>query len=235
MGKDRVKGIDADVTDRIMKRLGIPYEIRIYPWSRAWMMVEKGTADAVLSVSYKDSREPFLYYTPEQKAFSAGGEMPPDYLWLAEYVFFVMKKHAAALRFESYEQVRADGYRVGLNKDYSYDDAFRAAGLGAREYPDIKSGLAALVAEEIDLYPMDRTVGLATLQDMGMAESVTFLPRPLFKKPYLAPFSRVSDFPRLEQVMHAFYRELRAMRANGEHKAIMDAYSPTPPATAHEP
>ncbi|MBL7077145.1 MAG: transporter substrate-binding domain-containing protein [Kiritimatiellae bacterium] len=218
------EGIDVEVTDRIMKRLGIPYDIHFYPWSRAWLMAEKGQAEAVLSISYEASRESVLYYTPEQAEFAETGMLPPDYLWQADYVFFVKQKHADTYRFESYEQVKTNGYRIGSNKDYSYDTAFREADLSCREYPDTKAGLAALIEEEIDLYPMVKTIGLATLKEMGLSESVTCLPRPLFSKPYLVPFCRTSDYPNLEYIMYAFYRELARLRRNGEYEEIYKRY-----------
>jgi len=217
-------GIDVEVTDRIMKRLGIPYEIQFYPWSRAWMMAEKGRAEAVLSISYKASREGVLYYTPEQAEFAETGVLLPDYLWQADYVFFVKQKYKDTYRFDSYEQIKTDGYKIGTNKDYSYDDAFREADLSCREYPDTKAGLTALVEEKIDLYPMVRTIGLATLKEMGFLQSVTCLPKPLLSKPYLVPFCRTSDYPNLEYIMYAYYRELARLRRNGEYEEIYRRY-----------
>ena len=207
-----------------MKRLGIPYEIQFYPWSRAWLMAEKGRAEAVLSVSYKTSRESILYYTPEQADLAKTGVLPPDYLWQADYVFFVKKKYKDTYRFDSREQVKAAGYKIGTNKDYTYNEAFCAADLSYREYPDTKAGLAALVEEEIDLYPMVKTIGLATLRQMGLSESVTCLPKPLFSKPYLVPFCRTSDYPNLEYIMYAYYRELKRMRQSGEYEKIYKRY-----------
>ena len=188
------------------------------------MLAERGRADAVLSVSYKASREAVLFYTPAQRTFATTGTLPADYLWLSEYVFFVKKSRAAAVLFESYEQIKRDGYRVGTNKDYSYSPAFMAAKLSARQYPDARSGLTALVNEEIDLYPMDRTVGLAELSKMGFSDTVAFIPSVLFSKPYLAPFVRRADAPHNEAVMRAFYDELHLMRETGEYDDIVREY-----------
>jgi polar amino acid transport system substrate-binding protein len=217
---ETVVGVDAAVVDRIMKRLGIPYQISIYPWSRAWMLAEKGQADAVLSVSYKDSRESALYYTDDQRKCAETGGLPADYLWQSEYVFFVMNKTASIIRFESYEQLKAAGVRIGINRNYSYDAAFRAAEFEGLEYPSTEEGLRALTTGEIDLYPMDKTVGHAALHRMGLQDSITWLAKPLFTKPYLSPFCKKSDFPELERIMRAFYRELRLLRANGEYDRI---------------
>jgi len=70
---DELKGIDVDITTRVMKPLWMPYEIRTYPWSRAWMMAENGKADAVLSVSCKESRENVLLCTDDQREFARSG------------------------------------------------------------------------------------------------------------------------------------------------------------------
>ena len=220
MESNKVVGIDAVVVDHIMKRLGIPYQISIYPWSRAWMMAEKGKADAVLSISYKNSREDVLYFTADQRKNTETGVMPADYLWMSEYVFFVMKKAASKYRFDSYEQLKKDGVKIGKNRDYTYDAAFLAAGFDGPEYSSIENGMRGLVSGEIELYPMDKTVGIAALQRLGLYDSITWLPKPLFLKPYLCPFCKHSDFPELEIIMKAFNRELRLMRSSGEYDQL---------------
>ncbi len=224
MDGDVLKGIDVEVTERIMDRMGLPYEIRIYPWSRAWMMAGNGKVDAVLSVSYRDNREEVLFFTEDQRQFWRTGRIPDNYLWMSQYVFFVKTKHANQYRFESYDQLRESGLRVGRNRDYSYDDAFLAAALPGIVFHDTRSGLQALIAEKIDLYPMDKTVGIATLKAMGLQNSVTWLPKPLFIKPYLAPFVKASDYPDVLSVMERFYQELHEMRINGELEAIREQY-----------
>lgn len=224
MDGDALKGIDVEITDHIMKTLGIPYEIRIYPWSRAWMMATNGKADAVLSVSYKQSRENVLLYTEDQRKFAETGEIPENHLWISEYVFFVKKKFEGTFTFESYDQIRAAGYRIGRNRDYTYDNAFTEANLPGMVFHSASAGLEALVGEKIDLYPMDKIVGLATLKTMGLQDSVTYLPKPLFSKPYLAPFVKNSDYPAIESVMERFNRELLGMRRSGEIDRIRKVY-----------
>ncbi|MBT7067095.1 MAG: hypothetical protein HN919_12380, partial [Verrucomicrobia bacterium] len=61
-------------------------------------------------------------------------------------------------------------------------------------------------------------------------ESVIWLPKPLFSKPYLVPFCRTSDYPDLEYIMYAYYRELARMRKEGSYQKIYDRYVTTPDA-----
>jgi ABC-type amino acid transport substrate-binding protein len=188
------------------------------------MMLQKGIADAVLSVSYNAEREGVLRYTDDQRRAATEGMAPENYLWMSEYVFFVKKKFEDLFKFESLEQIQRDGCRVGTNKDYSYSPKFREVVDRSRVYPHTRAGMAALVAEEIDLYPMDRTVGMAVLVEMGLADSVTPLPCVIFRKPYLAGFSRLSDYPNLEEVMTRFYEELRRLRDDGTLRRIADEH-----------
>lgn len=216
----KAAGIDVVIIDTIMKRMGIPYQIAFYPWSRAWMLAEKGKADAVLSVSYKSTREDVLYYTEEQRYYGETGVVPADYLWFSEYVFFVMKKKATQFTFDSYEQLKKEGVRIGKNRDYTYDQKFMEAQFEGSLFSSAEEGVKALISGEIDLYPMDKVIGQFTLQRLGLSESITWLPKPLFSKPYLCAFCKYSDFPEMERVMKTFHRELRILRASGEYDRI---------------
>jgi len=208
-------GINVELIDRIFGELGIPYEIRFYPWARAWLMVENGAADAVLSVSYQPERAKHLYFTEEQAAAWESGRIPPDFLWVTEYVFFIAKRHQPSLKFESYQQIREDNLRVLVNAQYSYDREFMQSGITRESRPTPLAAMQGLLAGEGDLYPMDRNAGWAMLQKEGLREQVTWLPKPLFNKPYLMGFSRQSSYPGNEDLMRRFYARLREMRHSG--------------------
>lgn len=212
---DQMKGIDVDLVTHIMTGLRIPFEIRTYPWPRAWMMAEQGQADAVLSVSFKDEREKVLYYTDGQRDAAHKVELPKDYLWISRYAFFAKAKNAKDFQFESCEAIIKSGCRVGLNKGYSYASSFPADKFNSKVYFDTASGFMGLIKDEIDIYPMDVTVARHTLKELGIEDSVVELPLKLFSKPYLAPFVRTSDYPGLESIMYEFNYQLRQMRASG--------------------
>ncbi len=227
-------GINVEVLDRIFTELGVPYEIRFYPWARAWLMVENGAADAVLSASHNPKREPFQYFTEEQKQFGATKKVPPDFLWLAEYVFFANRQLAGSIRFESYEQIKRDGLRVVVSDQYSYDDMFMQSGLATIARSTPQEAMHAIGDGAADLYPMDRAAGWALLKKEGLQDRITWLPKPLFTKPYLLGFSRKSDYPGTEALMRSFYDRLRECRQRGDIEAItvrhLDSVRPLRPA-----
>ena len=223
----QAKGIDVEIVGRIMEKLGVQYEIRILPWARCWKMCENGNADAVLSTSYKSKREPFLYYTDGQKAFAETKEMPPDYLWVTEYVFFMRKMHANSVKFDSWEQLKSNGYRVGMIRENSYFDDFWEADLDTYPAASARDCFLELMAGKTDIYPQDKTVGLATLKELGLSDKVTYLPKVLYAKPYPMPFIKKSSRPDLLEIMEKFYAELRNMRTSGEYQEIYDKYTTT--------
>jgi hypothetical protein len=50
------------------------------------------------------------------------------------------------------------------------------------------------------------------LKRLKLDDRISYLPKPLFRKPYLMCFARHSDYPGLEGIMTNFYAELRKMR-----------------------
>ncbi len=217
-------GINVEIIDHVFNALGVPYEIRFYPWSRAWLMAANGAADAVLSVSYQKQREPYLYYTDEQRTFWKTGEIPPDFLWLTEYVFFATQILADAVRFESYEQLQADKLRIAISDQYTYDTALLEANIPQVVKNTPLDAIQALLRGEADLSPMDRTVGWALLKEHDLHDRITWLPKPLFMKPYLLGFSKNANYPDIEDLMQRFYGELRNMRQNGTVEEITARY-----------
>jgi len=209
----RMQGLNVEIVERIMTTLRVPYEIRSYPWARAWVMAERGQADAVLSVSYHPDREDVLYYTDGQLEAGQQGTLPRDYLWISRYAFFTKNNHRDLT--SDYQAILDRKLRVGLNQSYSYAETFPTEQLGTKTYFDTESGFMGLIKGEIDLYPMDLTVGRFTLRDMGLEESIKPLPDVLFSKAYLVPFVKTSDYPGLEGIMYEFYHQLRQLRASG--------------------
>lgn len=218
------EGIDIEVFKRIFPKLGIDYEVRFYPWSRTILMAKEGEVDFVVSVSYCKSRESYLLYTEDQKEFGASGKWPENYLWKSEYVFFCKKLYADKIRFESYEQIKGDGYKVGTVRDYSYNPEFIKAELSSFVASDINTGFQLLEDGKYDLFPADKTVGLATIKQLGLTDSITYLKRPLFTKPYLMPACKTSDWPNKMKLMKLFFAELEKLRKNGEYRKIRDKY-----------
>lgn len=219
-----VKGVNVEVTNLIFDKLEIPYEVQIIPWARTWKMLETGEADATFSTSYEEFRDEHLYYTEDQRQFKKTGEVPEDRLWVNEFVFFTRKIHRDSLKFDSYAQVKNDGYKIGVIKDNSYVDSFWEANLDTRPYPSARDAFQALLDGEVDVYIVDKITGQATIEQMGVDNEISFIPSIVDSKPMLMPFSKSSNYPDLENIMNDYYKELRALRASGKYQEIYDKY-----------
>lgn len=219
------KGIDVEVLDHIFGKLKIDYEIQFYPWARAEWMAQNGKADAVISVSYKKSREEFLMYTDSQKQFGVDGARGAEFLWNAKYVFFCRKSKKAELEFDSYAQIRADAYRLVTIRGYTYNRQFREARLPSIIVTSQEEGFQMLAEGQVDLFPNELTVGRAALKKLGLSDKITRLDKALFTKPYLMPFCKKSDFPNKEELMLRFYDELNKMRDSGNYRKIYLKYT----------
>ena len=222
----QVTGINVDLISTILDRLGVPHEFKpeTYPFPRVDMLLRKGKIDAYPSLSYQPDREDYILFSEEQKLAAMEGRIPSDHLWVTEYVFFVRRQAEDALRFESYEQMQKDGYRVGVLREYSYDKAFRDATLDRRPFSTATEALQALAEGKVDVFPMDRTIGHWLIRRAGLEGQVSALPRPLFSKAYLMAFARHSHFPDIAGIHERFYKELRAMRDSGDVEAVINRY-----------
>ncbi len=224
MSDGKVVGIDVELFDIIFKRLGVKHEVKLYPWSRAKLMAENGETDLLVSISFKTDRESYLLFTESQREFDRSGVWPSEYLWRSEYFFFCRKLNADKFKFESYAQLAKDGYRIGTVRDYSYNPDFLNAQFDPIVAPDFPNGMKMLLEGKIDLFPADKTIGLACAKELGLDKDITFLPKPLFSKPYFIPFCKKSPYPQKEWLLLAIYSELEKLRADGTYQAIFDKY-----------
>jgi polar amino acid transport system substrate-binding protein len=59
MPDGRVGGVATESVKRVLDKMKVDYEITIYPWARAQLMVKKGAADAFFSASRNNIRDEF--------------------------------------------------------------------------------------------------------------------------------------------------------------------------------
>lgn len=214
--KGKLVGVDAELIEKIFGEMGVPYEIRLYPWTRAWWMATHGEADAVISVSYKASRETELVYTEDQRAFGEGGPWPENYLWKSTYYFYCLKSRESDLTFTSYEQLAEERLRICRVRGYTYHPRFLQANLGVEAVGHVDEGLQALVEEKFDLLPGDVTIVGNAIKRLGYEGSVVRLPQAMFSKPYLMPACRKATYPDARGVVKRFYKRLSELRESGE-------------------
>ncbi len=219
-----VVGFAAELLDRIMNELNISYKFEILPWSRALKLLETGGADAGLLVSHTAERESFFYFNDDQIKFNTEGAEIPEFTTAnSESVFFVRKLHADTIKFESFEQIAQDGYRVGVVQAFNYD-----------MYPD-DMNIVEVISEEqlmldlseglIDMYSRNKLVGLAMRKKLGLTNEITYLDKEVAVTPMYMLFSRNSDYPNLEQIDKEVQRVILELKESGEYEEIYNKYT----------
>lgn len=202
--KGAVVGIDIDITRKIFKKMGVEVEYLALPWDTAWKMIEEGRADASLSTSRKESRLPFANFATED-------------MWTGEFVFFA-RKDAMATPVKSYKD--AKGKSVVIVTGNAYDDSFTNAGLTTVESSSLKNQFKKVASKKADLALAEKTVGLYSLKLWKMDGVVGVHDHVLYKRGYLMPFSKKSDYPGIKAIADRFAAELKLLKASGEYDAI---------------
>ncbi len=86
--------------------------------------------------------------------------------------------------------------------------------------------MQALFEGEVDLYVVERLVGLSTAKDLGLENELTFIElntdKALF--PQYILFAKNSDYPNMEPLVEDFYRVLVELKQNGEYDEIYAGY-----------
>lgn len=215
----KIVGIDLDILKHIFGKLGIEFSVHLMPWKRAWHEVEISRVDAILGASRKKSREPFVYY-PEQD------------MWQSEYIFFSRGKISEPTTI-NYEEAITKHYTIGVVRGYSYHPNFwknyphREDGtLNSllEEATDVQQSFLKLASGRIDLFILDKTVGLYVVNDLKLRHKITYSTETLFSKGYTMPFVQRSDYPNIYAISIAFNTLLEKMKASGEYDKIINKW-----------
>jgi polar amino acid transport system substrate-binding protein len=222
-GDGEVVGFAVDLLDRIMTELNISYKFEILPWARALKLLEMGAADAGLVVSHSAERESIFYFNEEQIKFNTEGTEMPEFTFVeSEAVFFVRKLFVDSIKFESFEQIARDDYRVGVVVGFNYEnlgDDMNLVEVISEEQAmlDLNKGL-------IDMYPRNKLVGLSVVKKLNLTEEIIFLDKKVSSTPMYMLFSRNSDYPNLEQINEEVHRVTLELKESGEYDEIYGRY-----------
>ncbi|WP_137937090.1 transporter substrate-binding domain-containing protein [Chitinivorax sp. B] len=181
---------------------GINVEYGFFPWKRAFELAREGAWDGSVVWLKNAEREQQFY-------FSA----PVIY---GDYVFF----HRRNLRFNWENMADIQPYRIGISDGYDYGKAFNAL----RQLGKLKTAVASsdlvnlrkLAGGRIDLFPMNRIVGLSLLAQLTPDEAsrLTYHPKELQVETLHLILSR--KLPRNAFLIEEFDKGLETIRGRGD-------------------
>lgn len=201
-----LRGVDYEVSDRLLRELGYQPQWHMMPWKRALHEVRVGNADAILDVGINDQRRQEYHYPSEPLSYS-------------ETVLFYRKDQP--FPFTGIEDLH--GLRIGISAGYSYGNAeFKAADTFERwPCPSIEACLLMLQHRRIDMLPINRRVGLYTTSRLGLSNSIAHHDTLLSSGELYLAFART---PALEQLASRFSEALRQFKQSDDYQALLQQY-----------
>ena len=198
-------GIDIDLVDHILKKLGIKYKIILLHSAESLTeFYEKNLCDMVLSLSKNKSRDLYLEFASK----------PHLYL---DWSFLVRVQDYQ--KFNGKKPADLTDYRVGLTKYYSYTDEILSLA-SSRKIKVLwesqnRMQVKNLIQNKVDLVLMNKMATSAYLQKKKLDQKLRFLDNYVDRKPYYHAFVRKSSYPGLNDVIKKYNRYLEEALDSG--------------------
>lgn len=204
------KGIDIEVVDEVMRRLGHTYKVEfVDSGARIQQEARAGRADMLLLFSKKPDRMDFLIYP---------GESYIDISWN----FFIRAEDEGKITYETFNDLKE--LHIGITQDFSYTPDFLQSGLNFQTIPRNSLQIGMLLAKRLDAVPMNTISTLYEEKKAGRLDQLSYLPKPLTTKPYYNVFAKASGYPDIEGLAASYDETIRAMQADGTLDAILVKY-----------
>lgn len=162
------QGVASRIVAEAFALEGIDVHWEFYPWARALRMAERGERDGSAVWLRSPGRDEHFFVSDP----------------VIESGYYLFHRKDLPLDWQQVEDL--SGLRIGATLGYDYGEAFqRAEGEGrlkVQRLPSERQGLRMLLAGRIDVFPVDKIVAIAMLQDdFSSAERarVSFHTRPL--------------------------------------------------------
>ncbi|OEC59724.1 MULTISPECIES: substrate-binding periplasmic protein [Pseudomonadaceae] len=207
------QGVASRIVAEAFALEGVTVHWEFHPWARSLRLAEKGERHGTAIWLRNADRERDFYVS--------------DPVIESGYVLFHRKD--TPLDWQSVDDLRH--YRLGATIGYDYGEAFQRAEqdgrLRVQRLAAEEQGLRMLLAGRIDVFPMDKVVGIANLQGFSREERsrVTFHPQPLRSDTLHLLLSR--SVPGNEQLMARFNQGLAQLRESGKiARYLLEAEEP---------
>ncbi len=206
----KMKGIDVEILDIIMKRLRVNYKLRLIKSdSRIQEEARTGRADMLILFSKKKSRMEYLIYPKE------------SYIDL-KWNFFIRIEDKGKFKFNSLKDLK--GYKIGATKDISYTPEFWNAGLNLDIVTTNFLQVRKLIGKRFDLVPLNTLSTLYEEKKRGNLHKLSYLPKPLKSKPYYNVFTKASNYPEKQKLIKKYDKIVRKMKVDGSIKRLFNKY-----------
>ncbi|TYT73787.1 transporter substrate-binding domain-containing protein [Desulfobotulus mexicanus] len=200
-------GLSVEIAKAAFGTQGYTVTMEFMPWARVIQTVSLGELDLVAGAWMSDERkENFMFSEP----------------FLINEIRFIKRK-GDPFKYSGLETL--PGLKVGVIRSYSYSDEFmNYPGVIIEPVNNFITNIRKLVAGRIDLTLEDEIVGMNSLSilDPALAGNIEFTGPSLASKP-LYVLSGLKN-PRHKEIIEAFNKGLKEIKANGTYDRIMASY-----------
>ncbi len=202
----KITGCSTEIVHEVMKRSGIDYTIKSYPWARTYNLAQNSPNTLIYSIGRNEKRE---------KLFQWVGVVAP-------YEIFLFKAKARKdIEISSLED--AQKYKIGAVRDDVRAQYLEKNGINNADLvPNDTQNIKKLLAGRIDLMPVDKLAASYLMKKEGLnfgdIEQV-FLLEDLSTGLYLA-FSLQTD----EKIVEKCRKALAEIKDDGTYDSIMKKY-----------
>ena len=201
-----VEGPGAEIVRLVCQRMNATCSIRIFPWSRAQAMVERGEANAMFLIGKNPEREKWLWFSPP--------------VLETEYGIFVDGDDL--LQFRKGSDI--NGYRVGVYGPSNTSTALaelqhEANDLHVEMHPGDEAGFMKLERGRINAVYSNRDVGMALVSQLRL-KNVRYAGRHKSLQYYIGFSMRHAD----REAVDRFSSTLLKLSEEGAIQEILDRY-----------
>lgn len=133
-----VTGLSTELVHEVLKRAGLEYQVKVFPWARAYRLAQEAPNVAIYSMGRNEERE---------KLFKWVGVV------VNREVFLYKLKGRPDIKANSLEDLKS--YRLGGIRDGARTMYLRKEGLVVEEATDDASNIKKLQSRRIDAFPID--------------------------------------------------------------------------------
>ena len=197
------KGIDVEVLKRVFEKMGYKIRIERMNWARILEYIEKGIIDGTFSLTVTEDRKKYMYFSSEPISAGIDG--------------FLYRKDRVS---EKEIKVGRD-LTCGYVRGYAHLDFLKSTAFRLVPIDDDESGVKVLIYGRIDLFTVNKLVGMYYASKMGKREKVAFFPA-MGTEYYYVALSKIDPFH--EEILREFSAELRKFKESEEYREILKKY-----------
>jgi polar amino acid transport system substrate-binding protein len=202
---DSTTGVDVEVTGTVLKNIGYDSEIQIMSWSRAINLAKQAKIDVLLGCYKTPDRDAALYFSQEPSSVSR---------------IDLCYRKGADFEYSGIDSLT--GKKIGILRDFSYGDAIdNATHLSLAVGNHLETNFKKLLSGQLDAVLVNRTVGAATAEKMGILDQLAYSDEPIHQENAYTVFARK---PGYEELAGRYSTALIAFKQTDEYRAILKKY-----------